>query len=50
MKQETEPRPVITNEKTEKDDPENARQRKEIFTTEEFRIEEVAIDGICGVY
>ena len=50
MKQEKELRPLTTDEKTEKDDSETACKRKDIFSTEEFRIEEVAIDGICGVY
>ena len=31
--------------KTQNDDRE-----EDIFSTEEIRIEEIAIDGICGVY
>ncbi len=30
--------------------PEDERQRDSIFDTEEIEIEELAIDGICGVY
>ncbi len=50
MKQEKELCPLTTKEETEKNDPEIACKRKDIFSTEEFQIEEVAIDGICGVY
>lgn len=28
----------------------NKEKEEEIFTIEEIRIEELAIDGICGVY
>jgi mycofactocin precursor len=28
----------------------NKETEKEIFSVEEIRIEELAIDGICGVY
>ena len=31
--------------KTQNDD-----QEEDIFSTEEIRIEEITIDGICGVY
>lgn len=29
---------------------ENPNQDKDLFAVEEIRIEEMAIDGICGVY
>lgn len=29
---------------------ENSRQDKDLFAVEEIKIEEMAIDGICGVY
>lgn len=29
---------------------ENPEQQDKIFSTEEIKIEEMAIDGICGVY
>lgn len=40
------------NEETEKDVEEiqNSSKDKDIFAIEEIEIEEMAIDGICGVY
>ena len=34
----------------ETENTENKPQREDIFKTEEIEIEEMAIDGICGVY
>jgi len=34
----------------ETEDTENTPQKDDIFKTEEIEIEEMAIDGICGVY
>ena len=50
MKQEKKDCPLKMDEKTEKDYRETTGNREDIFSTEEFQIEEVAIDGICGVY
>jgi mycofactocin precursor len=43
--------------KEEKDDVkpsqeecENTNEKKDVFSTKEIKIEEMAIDGICGVY
>ena len=33
-----------------KNEPEDTDQKKDIFSVEEIKIEEMAIDGICGVY
>ena len=33
-----------------KNEPEDADKKKDIFSVEEIKIEEMAIDGICGVY
>ena len=33
-----------------KKEPEDADKKKDIFSVEEIKIEEMAIDGICGVY
>ena len=48
---------VLKRMKDEKDDVkisqeehENTNEKKDIFSTEEIKIEEMAIDGICGVY
>ena len=48
---------VLKGMKEEKDDVkisqeehENTNEKKDIFSTEEIKIEEMAIDGICGVY
>ena len=39
------------NEKTEDlNEKEDEKPQKNIFDTEEIRIEELAVDGICGVY
>ncbi|UCF84526.1 MAG: mycofactocin precursor [Desulfobacteraceae bacterium] len=42
------------NEQTEKarevKHPQNDSQEDDIFSTEEIKIEEIAIDGVCGVY
>ena len=47
---------VLKGMKEEKDDVkisqeehENTDEKKDIFSTEEIKIEEMAIDGICGV-
>ena len=44
----------LDNEQTEKakevKNPQNTSQENTIFLTEEIKIEEMAIDGICGVY
>ena len=42
---------VEKNDKTEDSkQPEDENLQDNIFDTEEIRIEELAIDGICGVY
>ena len=48
---------VLKRMKEEKDDVkisqeehESTNEKKDIFSTEEIKIEEMAIDGICGVY
>jgi mycofactocin precursor len=44
-------RDVEKDEKTEDlKQKEDERPQNSIFDTEEIRIEELAIDGICGVY
>lgn len=42
----------MTNEETEKiqENEREANQSDSIFCSEEIEIEEMAIDGICGVY
>lgn len=39
-------------EKNEKDEKiiQDEKQEDDIFSTQEIKIEELAIDGICGVY
>lgn len=39
-------------EEVEKEEEENGNKNKDktMFSTEEIKIEEMAIDGICGVY
>ncbi len=39
-------------DETEKtvDEPQRENKDDDIFKTEEVRVEEIAIDGICGVY
>ncbi|MEW5722709.1 MAG: mycofactocin precursor MftA [Thermodesulfobacteriota bacterium] len=37
-------------EKTDKPDQEAPARPEDVFAVEEIEIEEVAIDGICGVY
>ena len=42
---------VEMNEKTEDlNEKEDEKPQKNIFDPEEIRIEELAVDGICGVY
>lgn len=41
-----EEKPQTSNET----EPDNKDKDKEIFEVEEIQIEEMAIDGICGVY
>ena len=42
---------VEMNGKTEDlNEKEDEKPQKNIFDTEEIRIEELAVDGICGVY
>jgi mycofactocin precursor len=47
---------VANNEKNDEDakeilnDEQEGNQKENIFSTEEVKIEEMAIDGICGVY
>ena len=38
------------NVKISQEEHENTNERKDIFSAEEIKIEEMAIDGICGVY
>lgn len=42
----------MTNEETKEiqENEREANQRDSIFSSEEIEIEEMAIDGICGVY
>ena len=41
---------VIKNQKECEDGQNEYNSKEEIFSTEEIVIEELAIDGICGVY
>lgn len=43
-------RDVIKSQKDPKDEQQENNSKEEIFSTEEIVIEELAIDGICGVY
>ena len=38
------------NVKISQEEHENTDEKKDIFSTKEIKIEEMAIDGICGVY
>lgn len=40
----------MEDKKKESKDPQEAKDDEDIFRTEEIKIEELAIDGICGVY
>ncbi|MCF8146893.1 MAG: mycofactocin precursor MftA [Deltaproteobacteria bacterium] len=38
------------NESEDQKDNQTGRKEKDLFATEQIEIEEMAIDGICGVY